>query len=976
MGRGKPAGALLGAAILTGLVLGIGLGFSALDPETAELRGGRDPATGLAPDELARLRHGHGAAVGHGSRAASRAAGQAGGETATDGAGRRGPVETGTSSAAGGIKTTRGRAARGGAGSRRARAGGVAGRSSGARQAKAPAPDIVRLREQLRGRTTDRRRVGSDAADERDERDDEDELAALGLDIVDSGGRSVEGARVELAVADTVVTGPMATMVTSAALPREARSDAAGRVAIAGLPTPLRYRLKVESGRHAPFLRAGLRLLPGRNDLRIRLTDGAGISGRVVDQAGSPIAGAELIAEQAIERAGLFRSEASSGADGRFRIAVRESSVNTITAKRHGYTTTRELSVAAGRDDLTLTLERLPGLIVSGTARAAGSGAPIPQLIIDGEPVLTAAGEFEIELPLATGGGPRRFTLEAPGAIPIQRTLQGEAGTRLELGELLFRAGLSYTGRIEREPEGGGAPVPVEGARITIGGSELRSDAIGRFTIENLAAGAELTFTVDGGPGLQRREVTRTAPAEPDGEPALGFHPDLPETLLLSRGRYELAVEVRDAADQPIAGVAVDFEGHQGTTDASGQALLTGMTVERGTLVATHPEFHRVERGAVEAGLEAFDFLRLTMVRGTVVRGAVTRRGASLGAGVTVSLWPAISGSGQGPGPVRHVSTDSSGLYRFEDIEAGAWFLHVPGTRHVAERVDVAEGDLTRRDLDVQGRVDLTGRILKHDGSPHPNVTIYLHDGDQDDWVGAHALTDASGAFQFPMLRPGMTVLSVLKSQVDPSAQHVFEFVLPDEPAVQRTFQLPVLTGSIAVTVTGSDGAPVTGLHVGCERLDAPHREIISGWGQTDAEGKFRFDRLAAGTYRVRSAWADHPTAFSEVITLANGATQSVALTLETATRALRLSGRLVSSDGGPICGSFLYLIDGQGRQSGNWFGTAKWGSAANFLVRGLVPGQSYQLVVTGRDHLKRTVPITAGTADMTNLVIALDREP
>ncbi len=271
---------------------------------------------------------------------------------------------------------------------------------------------------------------------------------------------------------------------------------------------------------------------------------------------------------------------------------------------------------------------------------------------------------------------------------------------------------------------------------------------------------------------------------------------------------------VRDAAEQPIAGVRVALKDSDGntvgtqTTDEHGFYLFTGLSADQYTLVETQPSgwLDGLDTPGTVDGRNsgvadmAGDALRSVVLKwgsegleynfGELLPGSIqglvhadTERnctldpGEALIAGVTIEL---LDGEGR---VLAKTTTDSQGRYRFENLTPGEYSVHELQPQdyfHGGQRAGSHGGNAAVADLITEVMVGSGQQLVDYDfcevppGSlsgivyvdPNQNqaydsgetllqgVTIQLLD--QDGRVVATRQTDQAGYYEFTNLRPGV----------------------------------------------------------------------------------------------------------------------------------------------------------------------------------------------------------------------------
>jgi len=358
-------------------------------------------------------------------------------------------------------------------------------------------------------------------------------------------------------------------------------------------------------------------------------------AGRVVDAAGTPLAGADLWLQLADELArelqpGTFAAtlpvaRATSAADGTFAFPTLGGAPGSrLWAKADGHASASLELPSESRDDLVVTLERsardgaLAGHVWHADGRPA-AGAYVSA----GEDSARCDGAGAFELAPRDGAAPVRLRAVLPGHLPGELELAGvPADERRRIELVLGPAALRIAGRVEDAqgravagakvwtPDGepfGEVPTRVgemtllldfdlegviDGAEAQVGGREATSDAEGRFELTSLVERTYALYALDPRTG----ELAGPVPARA-GESVVLRLPGEP--------RVRVAGRVLSFAGEPLAGVKVapvralrapfgrssgSRWGEARTTDAEGRFAFEELCAEGTSLAVFAPD--------------------------------------------------------------------------------------------------------------------------------------------------------------------------------------------------------------------------------------------------------------------------------------------------------------------------------------------------------------------------------------------------
>ncbi len=327
--------------------------------------------------------------------------------------------------------------------------------------------------------------------------------------------------------------------------PASGESDAEGRYRLAGVPLGLKGLYLSHPAYKGKAREVDVQ--PGENRVDVTLERGATVSGRVVDEAGTPRIGAALTLRNRSER-GPRGYRALAGADGRFEIlAVADGSFD-LEAEADGFAPTVHPAVVevAGRDVAGLELVLRRGATVFGRIRGLDRTQTAAVEVTaerDGRPARTGMvdheGRYEIAS-LEAGDWHLRGRL-AGGRREAEAWVTITPGDRRVERDLKLGGGLALDGLVLVEDR------PLPQSHVSLRGLDVTAergvttDHQGAFRIEDLE------------PGRYRVEVVH-------GERMLSHTEDLD----LDADR-EVVIEIATAV---LSGTVVDAGSGEGVADA------------------------------------------------------------------------------------------------------------------------------------------------------------------------------------------------------------------------------------------------------------------------------------------------------------------------------------------------------------------------------------------------------------------------
>lgn len=736
---------------------------------------------------------------------------------------------------------------------------------------------------------------------------------------------------------------------------------------------PGSYRLRVSREGYAPRI---LNNVSPPADLRVELSPGVGIAGRVVDAADVPVAGAQVHCDFFAEPNQHFHTEASTDVHGEFLVRCQPESLhNVITVLAPGFSRLTQNFVKSGTSDLEIRLQRSSLAVVRGRILTPQlqpvSSAMLSVFRTDGRAARMeqrtgpdAEGRFWCEVALDAA----QLAIAAPGYPSRRVDIAPVAGEVQDLGDVMLQAGVNVFGLVYEQGE---PRRPVQDARISAENRQAVSDASGQYRLEGLPVASFLV-------GVQHPaflgNTLRVTPAQGQYEIELDIE--------LRKADFSARVRVTDAADgEPLAGVSVSVVdyGQTLTTDETGSVRINGLSSLR-------PRCRFSKAGYVETTLEVTAYPsaevdqkpahEVSLVRGSGIRGLCSSQGKALPGGVVLEVWY-LDGKGKLSQPAGNASatTDSQGRYATGNLPPGQYFVGISAYRVAARPVTVpAEGGASL-DFELGSLCSLRGVMKRHDGTPHANAGVYVHHKAHVYYIDT-VYTGPGGEFEVSNLWPDTFTLTPLKTQGDSSAQFTVDVTLETPGLTQRVLTLPRATGVVEGRVTYPDGAPVVGARVSITNLDAGwERACLAAYVVTDAQGHYRAERMENGVRMLARVGgypdeAETSTAFSDPVVVPQNS-EPVQADIVVERRGVTVVGVVRRQDGGPLPGgSGLYLVDAQGRLSGLYFGGQ--GAQGSFTLHDVAPG-TYRLMAANPLLKRGEITLEVGTGNLSGIEILVE---
>ncbi|MGV8040661.1 MAG: carboxypeptidase regulatory-like domain-containing protein [Thermoanaerobaculaceae bacterium] len=773
--------------------------------------------------------------------------------------------------------------------------------------------------------------------------------ASLAVKVLDPGGQPLEGAAVRVFARDREER-PGAWRPRLIELLRQepagtAVSDGEGWAEVGALPVGKAWVLLAHPGYVSRVLEAEV---PREGvDLGAQtLEAGAAVAGRVVDEGGRGLAGAEV----SVHAGDVSGGAAQSDADGRFEVAdLPRQGEATIYADLKGYMTPAPVKVtlpAASEVTIRLRAARsLSGRVVDAETQEPVKDAWVDASLDSGWLNRSTArtderGEFALE---EVEPGEIVVAVRAKGYRHASQSVRVPAEGEVPAVTVAIHRGLELRGRV-LDAEGQPAPgvqVAARQAEVDVASAQPRSYGEAR-------SGSDGGFAIDGlGPGKHAVE----AAADDGGTARTVAEPGGPDALLRLERPGAVQGRVRAGEGVSVAGIKLRVYGGGGysretRTDDAGAFGFERVPAGTLNLMA---EGHSVARRSQE--------VKVASGRTTTVEVVLESTGTVVGTvkGVTPAELEGTEVSHFGgvvrPGP--------DGVFRVENVREGRTQVRVTLRSDGRARTvpaDVVAGETTTVEVDFSEGVRVSGSVRRASGEAAGLLVTVNGSGSR----GSDG-TDETGAFAVEGVAPGRVELEV--------RDRTGRLLVARTLEVQRdvALDLRVAAGEVRGRVVAArDRAGVAGAAVRVRGAGGGSGKV---WAtSTDAAGAFVCSELEPGTYEVEASAEGFAAAAATVAV--DEAAAEVELVLEP-DQSVELVVR--QPDGRPAEGVYLTLLRGGVEVAYRQLACDAQGRAT---LRGLAPG-GYEGMVLGRQYWRGAIevpgpPVTVLLREAGGVIVAV----
>ena len=629
-----------------------------------------------------------------------------------------------------------------------------------------------------------------------------------------------------------------------------------------GMLRPGKWTLRTASGRFLPTVQEFTLAPEEQRETVVVVRPGQAIAGQVVDERGVGVSSCKVGSKRKESRGGMaierFATDESTTTDanGFFTLSGLSTETATVRTFGGGHTSATAVDVPVGTGNLVLRVERLgsvEGVLVGADGTPVAGSRVVARPNGQGPDVMFAPGE---DLPVVSGTG--AATTEADGRFRVEGVRPGLVT-------------VAATGKDH---------LPVQSPDVQVLPAQTTK---GVRLVADLGATARVKVVDEGGAPVAGAKVQARRPAERE-QPGNG------------RGFRTRRVGVtNDNGDVHIAAGPESLG--TVTTDAEGQALLTGLPAGQVQLLATHAEFAPAnaarlvlpETGTVDASL--------TLRKPGFAEVLVTGADGSTASGVSFR----VSGPDSEDSRDLTGKTNDAGLGRVGPLAAGNYevvLLRPASTARVGDmafvsfgqddaiestqkQFTVAAGETTRIELSKPVLTRVHGAVTGADG-PVAGCTIELQQrGGADIGLpgmgGRSTKTADDGSFAIDDVESGSYTARYGKA--DQLVKATADFDVPPNLSELRQ-DLVLRTGKLRVQACAKDtGEAVSGAEVEIARASAgaagqrPRQQRMvmmvsvngpnaggetttmtmgSQRAQTGADGWAEVEDVPAGEYTVR----------------------------------------------------------------------------------------------------------------------------
>ncbi|MDH3785492.1 MAG: carboxypeptidase-like regulatory domain-containing protein, partial [Acidobacteriota bacterium] len=682
----------------------------------------------------------------------------------------------------------------------------------------------------------------------------------IGGKIVDDNDEAIPGATVNLSRTRTMQMGGNTMMMQ---MMMDTTTDSAGEFLFEN-EEPGTVSISSSSAGFQEAKRDNLEVPKGEDllDIKLTLTPGAILQGKVMTPDGRPAIGAEVKKVGSDDERRFMPGNPVDGS-GSYRLEGLTSGTISVEATSPDYPrVVRDIQLEDGLN--TLDLEFQGGQGVRGEV-IDDSGKPIPDASVRlatlgsfwGGPETLSDGSGRFELPGVQSGEYRLFvSAEGYAPEPGGQTIVVEEQP-IDGIQVVLDAGALIEGRIVGVAEADLPRVSVRAEGTGFGGFGGNAvDYEGRFRLEHLAPGTYDVVAKLSQSGRQARERVVLEPGQPSAQVELVFGGG----LTLSGQALQSDVPIRNASIY-VSSQGTNTDG-DGPTDAEGRFSIDGL--EAGVYRVQLQDFRSGLSYSEEVEVTSNREITLNVPSGEIV-GRVTDGGDRRAlAGVTVTL-EAPDDAGRSPFASHTATSDIDGKFRVLDVGDGNWTLHARKKGYSAQQqqVQVQSGrgpENLRLTMDPTEGMTLETRLPN--GRPPAEVDVAVMTPSGVALVRDTLATGENGRVRLTTVPPGEW-----DALVQAGGSATTRVRAQSSGATTAVSLQPACELEVVIPELGPGGAPATMTIT--DSRGQPYRAL--GWGAqprsewTLYSGRGRLRQLPPGSWTVQvrsgdSSWQGQAT--------------------------------------------------------------------------------------------------------------------
>jgi len=713
---------------------------------------------------------------------------------------------------------------------------------------------------------------------------------------------------------------------------RSTRTDAKGKFRITGL-APRRYSIRASKTGYLSATMPGIvAAISPPGAVAIALRKAASVTGRVIDEKGSPVPGTrvQFVAEQGIRAIGRSGRAAfvgrlgvgTTGPDGLFRLLGLEPAKNrTLEAMRVGYVSARRagITLQAGEvvKDISLVLRR--GLEARGrvvdSAGEAIAGAEV--WLLPAESGENGGMMIYGEKPDASSGPDGSFLIGGlePGNYALAVSHEGYARKQVpsvsvraealnEWPSVVLTPGVAIAGFVRSR-----AGEPVAGAQVFSFGEgtmlgNSSTDSRGQFRLDGFGADRAVNLSVRA-EGYATLQQAVTPPAE--------------NLSLVLKATGKISGRVEDAGtNRPVTDFAASYADPQGNRfggilsneafhSEDGSFEISEVPAGTWKVIVSAAGYRPAEVAGIEIREgERREGVILSLKSGGSVVGRVLepRRGTGVSnasvcwfEGSDGSQFPGATVVAQEAGDGTAVSTDADGRYRLDGLPTGMITIAAEHPDYLGASRQVEVEDEATVDLTLSLGGSIAGSVLgRNRRSVIPGALVTLEDQGGGFSMGDSTHSDGAGGFLFEHLRAGRYRVSARFSGGSTSWVNV---VLAESQRLDGVILETKVGAVVRGTVSGLPSTQLAGINVFASSNSEYQDAVITG-----DDGLFMLQDVPAGVIELHASVASPSMrSVSKNFEVPEGALEvPVDIVFEGASR---LSGRVTRGDK-PISDMFI----------------------------------------------------------------------